>query len=119
MKNRKEYIKIMKKLLQIQKDGNNRNTPIDKDDYSLIDEMIGLEFLNNTAFVKFESGNAGIVRYDYTGKYPLTPKGKKFFEMGWYQNLKESNGYQLIRDIAAFIGAAAGIVIGIIKVVND
>ena len=115
MSNRKLYINIMDRLLNAYNNKNDNKGLISEDEYPTINEMISLGYLNKNAFAKLESGNAGIICMDYIGDYPLTAKGKEYYEMDWYEVLKQSGAYQIIRDVSAFVGAAAGIVIAALE----
>lgn len=115
MNDRKVYLGIMNKLLHAYYGGERGETEITESEYALIDAMISLGYLNKGSFAKLESGSLGIIRMEYAGGYPLTSSGKEYYDMGWYQFLKQSSTYQLIRDIAAFIGAIAGVAIGVLS----
>lgn len=103
----------MKKYLMAY--GNAHTITIEKDEYLIIDELLSLGYLNRESFVKFEERKGKIVQMNYLGEYPLTLLGKGYYDMRWYQVFKESGKYQIIRDVAAFFGAIAGILIGVLS----
>lgn len=115
MNERKRNIAFMKYLLtrHFKKRNESKFT---EEQIALIQELTALGYLNSSAFDIMGSGGK-IWDCAMSDEYPLTAKGKEYIEMGWYKSLQQSGKYQLIRDIAAFIGAAAGVVIGILKII--
>ncbi|OHD65884.1 MAG: hypothetical protein A2176_03490 [Spirochaetes bacterium RBG_13_51_14] len=115
MGKRKRNVSFMKLLLNIH-NGVTKDSTFSTDDKDLIQELTALGYLNSSAFALMKRGSE-IYKCAMTGEYPLTAKGEEYMDMGRYQALRQSSKYQLVRDIAAFIGAAAGLVIGIIKII--
>ncbi|HQH99434.1 MAG TPA: hypothetical protein PLM53_20285 [Spirochaetota bacterium] len=116
MGDRKRNIDFMKDLLSIY-NGQENKSGFRKEQISLIQELLALDYLNDSSF-SFNKGGGEIWACAMTGEYPLTAKGREYIEMGWYRSLQQSGKYQLARDIAAFIGAAIGIIISIINIIS-
>jgi hypothetical protein len=114
MGERKRNLNFMNLLLyKYTSESNNLN--FTKEQIILVQELIALDYLNPSAFDLLKGGSE-IYACAMTGDYPLTARGKEYMDMGWYKTLQQSGKYQLIRDIAAFIGATAGIAVGILRI---
>lgn len=116
MSERKRNIEFMKYLIMIYS-GKEKESKFSKKQISLIQELTALDYLNPGAFDLLEGGDE-IWACAMKGEYPLTAKGKEYIDMGWYKTLQQSGKYQLARDIAAFMGAAIGIIISIISIIS-
>ncbi|MBN2160255.1 MAG: hypothetical protein JW807_12730 [Spirochaetes bacterium] len=115
MSDRKNNINLMNLLVKIY-NGSEKKPRFSLEQVRLLQELVTIGFLNPSA-IKFIGDSQGVSQCAMTGEYPLTIEGKEYMEMGWYKSLQQSGKYQLVRDIAAFIGAAAGVVIGILKII--
>jgi len=115
MSERKNNINLMKLLLNIH-NGSEKKPRFSLEQVRLLQELETIGFLNPSA-IRFIGDSSGVSQCAMTGEFPLTSKGKEYIEMGWYKSLQQSGKYQLVRDIAAFIGAAAGVVVGIVKII--
>jgi len=114
MSKRKEHIRFMKQYLNLYENSErSRIIPVPEHDKRLLNELFSLGYMNIKAFYHEENDNAPTT-YIYNGLYPFTPEGKTYFEKSRYQVLKEANGYQILRDIAAFIGFLIATISGII-----
>jgi hypothetical protein len=116
MSDRKRNVEFMNYVLLIYS-GKKKQSKFSKEQISLIQELLALDYLNDLAF-SFNKGGGEIWACAMTGEYPLTAKGKEYMDMGWYKTLQQSGKYQLVRDIAAFIGAAIGIIISLINIIS-
>jgi hypothetical protein len=116
-KERKNRVRIMKKLLVLHNDGNpiKREYRIEKKDVSLVMTLKAHGSLMNEAFPVSRDRDDNICVDYFATVYPFTSSGEEYLSQGWYVRVMKSSGYNVARDVASFLAVGISAVLAYMK----
>ena len=116
-KERKNRVRIMKKLLELYNNGNpiKREYQIEKMDVPTVMILKAHGSLMNEAFPVSRDHDDNVCVSYYATIYPLTSSGEEYMNRGRYIRLKETTAFNVIRDGATAIGFILSILLTVMK----